>query len=140
MNENPYQAPRSRPRRPDVSALRRDLFVVLALDAVLAALSLAYVWFTKYLWTGMASIYVALLLGTLVLLCTAVAGMLIHRPWFGVAGIILFWTGCIGFQALMSLASLADIIANAVIPIAIQLAVFILVWWMAGHSSPIKAE
>ena len=109
----------------------RDIRIVVALNAVVLALIAVGYWLMHHVWAGMSSIGVALLLGMAVIMCTMIAGVLVHRLIVGILGLLALWIAMLLYEASMSSARFDSVPIPALVFAAVQLAVMILAWRLA---------
>jgi hypothetical protein len=107
----------------------RDIFIVVALDAVMALLTGAYLWLINRVWTGMASIHVALWWALMGIICTMIAGALVHRLYVGILGILAFWTIMLLFDWWTTSATFLSVTRAVAILAVVQTGVMGVAWW-----------
>jgi len=117
-----------------IYGVARDVRIVAGLDGALIVLVCIYIWLIHRVFTGMASVPVAVVCGIIALVCTAVAGVKIDRLIVGICGITALWASFALVDLTTSSASLTDEATNCLILLSIQLAVLVVVHWLGGSN------
>jgi hypothetical protein len=111
--------------------IARDVRIVAGLDGTLVVLVCIYIWLIHRVFTGMASIPVAVTCGIIALVCTVVAGAKIDRLIVGILGMAALWTCFALLDLSTSSASLSDEVRYCLVFLSVQVAVLVFAHYLA---------
>jgi hypothetical protein len=108
--------------------MRRDILLVLCLDAAMLLLTCGHLLSITYLWRGFASVYVTIWWAFAAITCTLIAGALIRRLILAIMGILAFWSVMLALELSTTSASFLAAIRGTAILAVIQIVMASVAW------------
>lgn len=109
-----------------------DVLITVALVSVMVLLANLYTWFIYSLWTGMASIGVAIMSLIIGIIASIIAGALVNRLYVIYIGILALWAASVLYDWATSTASLVNVAMAGSILASLQLTIMGFAWWIAS--------